>query len=100
MTVTKAELVDHLYDSMGLNRREAKEIVECFFDSIRETLARGEPVLLSGFGQFSVRDKRARPGRNPKTGEPQEISARRVVTFYASGKLKAWCNYQNSNEES
>jgi integration host factor subunit alpha len=74
---------------VGLNKREAKEVVEAFFDEIRAQLEQGESVKLSGFGNFQLRDKPERPGRNPKTGEPIPISARRVVTFHASQKLKA-----------
>ncbi|MFA5488527.1 MAG: integration host factor subunit alpha [Candidimonas sp.] len=87
-TLTKAELADMLFDRVGLNKREAKDIVDTFFEEIRETLARGQEVKLSGFGNFQVRDKPARPGRNPKTGEAIPIAARRVVTFHASQKLK------------
>ncbi|MEY2343332.1 integration host factor subunit alpha [Acidithiobacillus sp. IBUN Pt1247-S3] len=92
MTITKADIVDHLWDSMGLNKRESKDIVESFFDGIRQSLAAGEEVLISGFGKFSVRDKPARPGRNPKTGEPIPITPRRVVTFHASPLVKELCN--------
>lgn len=88
-TLTKAELADMLYERVGLNKREAKEVVEAFFDEIRVQLEQGESVKLSGFGNFQLRDKPERPGRNPKTGEPIPISARRVVTFHASQKLKA-----------
>ncbi len=88
-TLTKAELAEMLFDRVGLNKREAKDIVDTFFEEIRESLAKGEPVKLSGFGNFQVRDKPARPGRNPKTGEVIPIAARRVVTFHASQKLKA-----------
>ncbi len=88
-TLTKAELADMLYERVGLNKREAKEVVEAFFDEIRTQLEQGESVKLSGFGNFQLRDKPERPGRNPKTGEPIPISARRVVTFHASQKLKA-----------
>jgi integration host factor subunit alpha len=88
-TLTKAELADMLYERVGLNKREAKEVVEAFFDEIRAQLEQGESVKLSGFGNFQLRDKPERPGRNPKTGEPIPISARRVVTFHASQKLKA-----------
>lgn len=88
-TLTKAELADMLFDRVGLNKREAKDIVDTFFEEIRETLARGHEVKLSGFGNFQVRDKPARPGRNPKTGEAIPIAARRVVTFHASQKLKS-----------
>lgn len=88
-TLTKAELADMLYERVGLNKREAKEVVEAFFDEIRTQLEQGESVKLSGFGNFQLRDMPERPGRNPKTGEPIPISARRVVTFHASQKLKA-----------
>lgn len=88
-TLTKAELAELLFQHVGLNKREAKDIVDAFFDEIRETLARGDEVKLSGFGNFQVRDKPARPGRNPKTGEVIPIAARRVVTFHASQKLRA-----------
>jgi integration host factor subunit alpha len=88
MTVTKAELADHLYDSLGLSKREALELVDGFFVTMRQTLARGEPILLSGFGKFTLRDKRSRPGRNPMTGESALIAARRVVTFSASLELR------------
>lgn len=87
-TLTKAELAEMLFDRVGLNKRESKDIVETFFDQIRDALARGQNVKLSGFGNFQVRDKPARPGRNPKTGEVIPIAARRVVTFHASQKLK------------
>lgn len=80
-TLTKAELAELLFERVGLNKREAKDIVDTFFEEIRESLAKGDSVKLSGFGNFQVRDKPARPGRNPKTGEVIPISARRVVTF-------------------
>ncbi|GAA5170355.1 integration host factor subunit alpha [Viridibacterium curvum] len=89
MTLTKAELADLLFDKVGLNKREAKDMVECFFDEIRNALSEGQDVKLSGFGNFQLRDKPQRPGRNPKTGEEIPITARRVVTFHASQKLKA-----------
>lgn len=88
-TLTKADLADMLFDLVGLNKRESKDIVDAFFEQIRESLANGDSVKLSGFGNFQVRDKPARPGRNPKTGEVIPIEARRVVTFHASQKLKA-----------
>jgi integration host factor subunit alpha len=88
-TLTKAELAEMLFEQVGLNKREAKDMVETFFDEIRASLERGESVKLSGFGNFQLRDKPQRPGRNPKTGEAIPISARRVVTFHASNKLKA-----------
>jgi integration host factor subunit alpha len=88
-TLTKAELAELLFDNVGLNKREAKDMVEAFFDVIRDALESGESVKLSGFGNFQLRDKPQRPGRNPKTGEAIPIAARRVVTFHASQKLKA-----------
>ena len=88
MTVTKADLANTLFEQLGLNKREAKEFVELFFETIRESLENGESVKLSGFGSFSVRDKRSRPGRNPKTGEDVPVTPRRVVTYKASQKIK------------
>jgi integration host factor subunit alpha len=88
MTLTKAELADLLFEKVGLNKREAKDMVEAFFDEIRNTLETGDSVKVSGFGNFMLRDKPQRPGRNPKTGEEIPITARRVVTFHASQKLK------------
>lgn len=87
-SLTKADLTELLYDNVGVNKREAKDIVDGFFNQISETLVEGEPVRISGFGNFQLRDKAARPGRNPKTGDLIPISARRVVTFHASQKLK------------
>ncbi len=89
-TLTKAELADLLFEVVGLNKREAKEVVDLFFEEIRETLVAGRSVKLSGFGNFQLRDKPQRPGRNPKTGEEIPIAARRVVTFHASQKLKSY----------
>lgn len=88
-TLTKAEIAEVLFERVGLNKREAKDMVETFFDEIRLALEAGDPVKLSGFGNFQIRDKPQRPGRNPKTGEIIPIAARRVVTFHASQKLKA-----------
>lgn len=88
-TLTKAELAEMLFEQVGLNKRESKDMVEAFFDVIREALEQGDSVKLSGFGNFQLRDKPQRPGRNPKTGEIIPITARRVVTFHASQKLKA-----------
>lgn len=88
MTLTKAELSDLLFEKVGLNKREAKDMVEAFFEEIRAKLELSEDVKLSGFGNFQLRDKPQRPGRNPKTGEEVSISARRVVTFHPSAKLK------------
>jgi integration host factor subunit alpha len=89
MTLTKADLADLLFEKVGLNKREAKDMVESFFEEVRQALERGEGVKMSGFGNFQLRDKPQRPGRNPKTGEEIPITARRVVTFHASQKLKA-----------
>ncbi len=89
MALTKAELSLHLFNVLGLNKREAKELVETFFEEIRKSLESAEPVKLSGFGNFNLRDKSERPGRNPKTGEEIPITARRVVTFRAGHKLRA-----------
>jgi integration host factor subunit alpha len=89
MTLTKADMVEHLYDEIGLNKREAKDLVEMFFEEIKLSLEEGENVKLSGFGNFVLRDKNSRPGRNPKTGEEVEVSERRVVTFRPGQKLKS-----------
>ena len=88
LTLTKAELADLMFDRVGLNKREAKDMVDSFFEEIRNALQRGDTVKLSGFGNFQLRKKPQRPGRNPKTGEEIPITARRVVTFHASQKLK------------
>jgi integration host factor subunit alpha len=96
MTLTKAELADMLFEKVGFSKREAKDMVEAFFEEVRTALEAGEGVKLSGFGNFQVRDKPQRPGRNPKTGEEIPITARRVVTFHASQKLKAMVE-QNYN---
>ena len=87
-TMTKADLVEMLFNRMGMNKRDAKDMVDAFFDEIRAALESGRTVKLSGFGNFQWRDKAQRPGRNPKTGEEIAITARRVVTFHASQKLK------------
>lgn len=87
-TLTKAELAELLFERLGLNKRESKDMVEAFFDFIHESLVRGEDVKLSGFGNFQIRRKAPRPGRNPRTGEAIPIKARNVVTFHASHKLK------------
>lgn len=88
MAHTKAELSEYLVEKLGVSKREAKDLVELFFEEIRAALENGEPVKLSGFGNFELRDKKQRPGRNPKTGEEVPVSARRVVTFRAGQKLK------------
>jgi integration host factor subunit alpha len=89
VALTKAEMAERLFEEMGLNKREAKELVEQFFEEVRRALEGNEQVKLSGFGNFDLRDKRQRPGRNPKTGEEIPIRARRVVTFRPGQKLKA-----------
>ncbi len=89
MALTKAEMAEHLFDELGLNKREAKDMVEMFFEEVRLSLENGRQVKLSGFGNFDLREKKQRPGRNPKTGEEIPISARRVVTFRPGQKLKA-----------
>lgn len=89
MALTKAQIAEHLYAELGLNKREAKELVDCFFGEVCDALANGRQVKLSGFGNFDLRDKNQRPGRNPKTGEEIPITARRVVTFRPGQKLKA-----------
>lgn len=86
--LTKADLADALFAEIGLNKREAKDMVDAFFDLIAEQLVDGQDVKISGFGNFQIRTKSARPGRNPRTGEVVAIEARRVVTFHASHKLK------------
>jgi integration host factor subunit alpha len=89
MALTKADIAEQLFDELGLNKREAKEMVELFFEKIRSSLEDGSQVKLSGFGNFDLREKKQRPGRNPKTGEEIPITARRVVTFRPGQKLKA-----------
>lgn len=88
-TLTKAELAELLFDRLGLNKRESKDMVEAFFEIVHGTLVQGQDVKLSGFGNFNIRRKAPRPGRNPRTGESIPIKARNVVTFHASHKLKA-----------
>jgi integration host factor subunit alpha len=89
MALTKADFAEKLFDELGLNKREAKEMVELFFEEIKSSLEEGKQVKISGFGKFELRDKSSRPGRNPKTGEEIPITARRVVTFRSGQKLKA-----------
>jgi integration host factor subunit alpha len=89
MALTKAEMAEQLFEELGLNKREAKDMVEMFFEEIRSSLEGGRQVKLSGFGNFDLREKNQRPGRNPKTGEEIPITARRVVTFRPGQKLKA-----------
>jgi len=89
VALTKADIAEKLFEDLGLNKREAKEIVELFFEEIKRSLESGEQVKISGFGKFELRDKNGRPGRNPKTGEEIPITPRRVVTFRTGQKLKA-----------
>jgi integration host factor subunit alpha len=88
MTLTKSDIIEDLNNEIGLNKREAKELVDILFNDIKSLLSEGHEVMLSGFGNFQLRDKSPRPGRNPRTGEDVEISARRVVTFKSGQKLK------------
>ena len=88
MTLTKSDIVEDLNNKIGLNKREAKELVDLLFNDIKNLLSEGHEVKISGFGNFQLRDKSPRPGRNPRTGEDVEISARRVVTFKSGQKLK------------
>ena len=88
MALTKFDIVNSLNDEIGLNKREAKELVDSFFDNIKKLLSQGHEVKLSGFGNFQLKDKSSRPGRNPRTGEDVEITARRVVTFKSGQRLK------------
>ncbi|MBR9857874.1 MAG: integration host factor subunit alpha [Gammaproteobacteria bacterium] len=89
MALTKADIAEHLFTELGMTKRDAKDMVEAFFEEIRAALEQGEQVKISGFGNFELRNKGERPGRNPKTGEDIPISARRVVTFRPGQKLKA-----------
>ena len=88
MALTKFDIVKSLNDKIGLNKREAKELVDSFFENIKKLLSQGQEVKLSGFGNFQLKNKSSRPGRNPRTGENVEITARRVVTFKSGQKLK------------
>ena len=89
MTITKDSLVEMIHNEVGLNKREAKELIECFFEQIKASLENGNDIKFSGFGNFILRNKSPRPGRNPKTGEDVTISERRVVTFKSGLKLKS-----------
>ena len=89
MALTKVDMAESLFNELGLNKREALELVDLIFEELKASLAVGEQVKLSGFGNFELRDKRERPGRNPRTGEEIPVSARRVVTFRPGNKLKA-----------
>ena len=89
MTITKDSLVEMVHNEIGLKNREAKDLIESFFEKIKKSLEEGNDIKLSGFGNFNLRDKAPRPGRNPKTGEEVTISSRRVVTFKSGLKLKS-----------
>ncbi len=97
MALTKAEVAEHLFEKVGLSKRDAKDMVEIFFEEIRETLESGDQVKLSGFGNFDLRLHSERPGRNPKTGDNIPISARKVVTFRPGQKLKSHVEDGNSD---
>lgn len=99
MALTKAEMAEHLFEKLGTNKRDAKDLVEAFFEEIKQSLESGEQVKLSGFGNFDLRDKSERPGRNPKTGEDIPIKARRVVTFRPGQKLKSRVENVTPSEE-
>ena len=98
MALTTADIAEHLSTELGLNKRDAKELVEAFFEEIRQALEDGEQVKVSGFGNFELRLKSERPGRNPKTGEDIPITARRVVTFRPGQKLKARVENASASE--
>ncbi len=89
MAITKAEMIDKIHIDHGISRKDAKQLVEIFFELQKNALAEGHEIKLSGFGRYELSDKKARPGRNPKTGDPKLVSERRVVTFRTGQKLKA-----------
>lgn len=91
-TLTKADIIEAVYEKVGFSKKEASDIVELVFDTLKDTLEKSEKVKISGFGNFVVRQKRPRVGRNPQTGEEIEISERRVLTFKPSQVLKASIN--------
>ncbi len=99
MALTQADMAESLFNEMGLNKKEARELVDSFFQELEASLVAGEQVKLSGFGKFDLRDKNARPGRNPKTGEKVRIPARRVVTFRPGQKLRARVEGYTGTEE-
>ncbi|RKF20042.1 integration host factor subunit alpha [Alginatibacterium sediminis] len=99
MALTKADLAETLFEQVGFSKRESKELVEAFFEEIRGSLEAGEQVKISGFGNFDLRVKNERPGRNPKTGEDIPISARRVVTFRPGQKLKSRVENADLNQD-
>ncbi len=99
MALTKFDIVNSLNDEIGLNKREAKELVDSFFDNIKRLLSQGQEIKLSGFGNFQLKNKSSRPGRNPRTGDDVEITARRVVTFKSGQKLKESVKTQTNESD-
>lgn len=99
MALTKADMAEKLFEELRINKREAKNLVEIFFEEIRGSLEKGQQVKLSGFGNFDLRDKNRRPGRNPKTGQEIPITARRVVTFHPGQKLKTRIHKKTINKK-
>ncbi|MCP5059482.1 MAG: integration host factor subunit alpha [bacterium] len=98
--MTKADIVEHIYERVGFSKKESAELVEKVFDIIKETLSEGEKVKISGFGNFVVRQKNARKGRNPQTGEEIRLAARRVLTFKPSLVLKTVLNEEDTSASS
>jgi len=98
--LTKAQLAELLFEQIGLNKRESKDMIDAFFELIAGSLVEGDDVKITGFGNFQIRTKAPRPGRNPRTGEPIPIEARRVVTFHASQKLKEMIQTQSAAKSS
>lgn len=98
MALTKADISEHLFNTIGLTKRDAKELVELYFQQVCKALESGQQVKLSGFGNFELHNKNERPGRNPKTGEPIPVSARRVVTFRSGQKLRARVEVYTGND--
>ena len=90
--MTKAEIIEQIYEKVGFSKKESAEIVELVFDTMKETLEKGEKIKISGFGNFTVKEKKARRGRNPQTGSEIEITARRVLTFKSSQVLRKALN--------
>ena len=95
-TLTKAELAELLFERLGLNKRESKDMVEAFFDSLHARLVEGGDVKLSGFGNFQIRRKAPRPGRNPRTGEPVDVRAKHVPFFKSGKELRERLNVDES----
>jgi integration host factor subunit alpha len=95
-TMTKAEIIEAIYTKVGLSKKESADLVEMIFETMKDNLSKGQKIKISGFGNFVVREKRARMGRNPQTGESMEISARRVLTFRPSQVLKADLNGEDT----